>query len=285
MYRDFMQINAQWVNMKLFVTNLTIFLLFTLFNSSLHAGGGGTIPALQKALIDIKSLHKDKELTFLAEKEYQVRKYYYEIQSKTQRLEILDEVREHFEKAITKAEEKFDSGEDDVSQSAITKLKLGLAGTLNDIISLDSDIKVARISLAGMFNDGYSTDAEMSSPEIEPVIFDHEDFESWLKGFDSVNNETPKEPLSLNYELKLKTSFLKTVENREKLHLAKKNRKITRALLVSEVANYDFGIGNSGDLFEALIIYTRVLNGYYESVYNFNLAVAELNRALWTGKH
>ncbi|MZH46999.1 MAG: TolC family protein, partial [Nitrospinae bacterium] len=68
-------------------------------------------------------------------------------------------------------------------------------------------------------------------------------------------------------------------------HLAKKNRKITRALLVSEVANYDFGIGNSGDLFEALIIYSRVLNGYYESVYNFNLAVAELNRALRTGKH
>ena len=53
---------------------------------------------------------------------------------------------------------------------------------------------------------------------------------------------------------------------------------MTRALLVSEVANYDFGIGDSGDLFQALIIYTRVLNGYYDSVYNFNLLVAKLDR-------
>ena len=76
------------------------------------------------------------------------------------------------------------------------------------------------------------------------------------------------------------------METREKLNLARKNRKITRALLVSEVANYDFGIGEPADLFEALIIYTRVLSGYYDSVYNFNLAVADLNRvkASWTGK-
>ena len=60
--------------------------------------------------------------------------------------------------------------------------------------------------------------------------------------------------------------------------LARKNRKMTRALLVSEVANYDFGIGDPNDLFQALIIYTRVLSGYYESVYKYNLAVAELNR-------
>ncbi len=273
--------------MKLFVKNLTILLFFAVFHTSSFAGGLPPIPVLQQAISDIKSLHKGKELTFLAEQEYQVQKYYYEIQSKMQRLEVLDEVKKHFEKAITKAEEKFDSGEDDISQSAITKLKLGLAGTLNDIISLDSDIKVARVSLAGMFNEGYSTDAEMSNPEIEPVIFDYSDYEVWLKNSDSVNAWVSKDPLSSKNELKLKTSFLKAIESREKLHLAKKNRKITRALLVSEVANYDFGIGNSGDLFEALIIYTRVLSGYYESVYNFNLAVADLNRvrASWTGKH
>ena len=72
---------------------------------------------------------------------------------------------------------------------------------------------------------------------------------------------------------------------KEKLNLSKVNRKISRALLVSEVANYDFGIGDAGVLFEALIIYTRVLSGYYDSFYNFNLAVAELNRAKssWIG--
>ena len=48
---------------------------------------------------------------------------------------------------------------------------------------------------------------------------------------------------------------------------------MTRALLVTEVANYDFGIGNEADLFEALIIYTRVLVGYYEAVHTFNVSV------------
>ena len=62
------------------------------------------------------------------------------------------------------------------------------------------------------------------------------------------------------------------------MNLARKNRKMTRALLVSEVANFDFGIGESSDLFQSLIIYTRVLNGYYESVYNYNLSVAILDR-------
>ena len=62
------------------------------------------------------------------------------------------------------------------------------------------------------------------------------------------------------------------------MELAKKNRKMTRALLVSEVANYDFGVGESGDLFQALIIYTRVLSGYYDSVYKYNLSVAILDR-------
>jgi hypothetical protein len=60
--------------------------------------------------------------------------------------------------------------------------------------------------------------------------------------------------------------------------IGKKNRKITRALLITEAANYDFGIGNSEELFEALIIYTRVFSSYLDSIYTFNLAVANLER-------
>ena len=80
--------------------------------------------------------------------------------------------------------------------------------------------------------------------------------------------------------LEQKKVFLKVSEARGQLDLAKGSRKITRALLVTELANYDFGIGDSGDLFQALIIYTRVLSGYYETVYNFNLAVAELKHEI-----
>ena len=55
---------------------------------------------------------------------------------------------------------------------------------------------------------------------------------------------------------------------------------------MSEAANYDFGIGEPEDLFEALIIYTRVLSGYYDSVYKYNLSAAELNRikARWAAQ-
>ncbi len=260
-----------------------LLLISTLFLSSSMAGGTEPLPGLKRAVEDIRSLYNGKELSFLAEKEYQVRKHYYQIQSKMQKLEILEEVQEHFEKAVTKAEEKFDSGEEDVSQSAITKLKLGLAGTLTDIIELDSDVKVARLSLAGMFKESYSSDAKMQDSEINPVDFKFDNYESWFKESALAN---VRDEHSSNNELELRTGYLRAVKNRGKLDLARKNRKITRALLVSEVANYDFGIGDPGDLFEALIIYTRVLSGYYDSVYNFNLAVAELNRvkAPWTGK-
>lgn len=267
--------------MKPLVTNLAILILLsTFFLSSSLAGGVEPLPGLHKAVQDIRSHHKGKDLSFLADKEYQVRKYYYEIQSKMQKLEILEEVKEHFEKAVTKAEEKYDSGEEEVSQSAITKLKLGLAGTLNDILELDSDITVARLSLADTLSESYYVDAEMRESVIEPVDFKFNDYEAWFEesGLAAVAKE-------LNNELDLKVGYLKAVENRGKLQLAQKNRKITRALLVSEAANYDFGIGDPGDLFEALIIYTRVLGGYYDAVYNLNVSVAELNRvkAPWIG--
>ena len=72
---------------------------------------------------------------------------------------------------------------------------------------------------------------------------------------------------------KLKEAMIEVNKAREQLALARKNRKMTRALLVTEAANYDFGIGNEADLFEALIIYTRVLVGYYEAMHSFNVAV------------
>ena len=287
---DFMNKNMIRDLMKSLLTYIAVILsTYTVFLSSLMAGGLEPLPDLQKAVEEVRSLYMGEELLFLADKEYQVRKYYYQVQSKTEKLEILKEVKEHFETAVTKAEEKFDSGEEDVSQSAITKLKLGLAGTLNDIIELESEVKVAQLSLALIFKDNYSIDGEMPNPDIEPVDFKFNNYDKWFKvsglvfGIDSKGTTGKHFPSN---ELALKTGYLKAVETRKKLNLARENRKITRALLVSEVANYDFGIGDPEELFEALIIYTRVLSGYYDSVYNFNLAVADLNRvkASWTGK-
>ena len=276
--------------MKSLLTYIAVILsTYTVFLSSSMADGLQPLPDLQKAVEEVRSLYMGEELLFLADKEYQVRKYYYQIQSKTEKLEILKEVKGHFEQAVTKAEEKFDSGEEDVSQSAITKLKLGLAGTSNDIIELESEVKVARLFLASIFKDNYSIDGGMPDSDIEPVDFKFNNYDKWFKVSGLVFGIDSKGTTGKHFrsnELALKTGYLKAVETRKKLNLARENRKITRALLVSEVANYDFGIGDPGELFEALIIYTRVLSGYYDSVYNFNLAVADLNRvkASWTGK-
>ena len=81
------------------------FYVFNVFSSSSLADVVESLPVLKKAIADIRFLYRGKELSFLAEKEYQVKKYYYEIQSKTQKLEILKEVKEHFEKAVAKSEE------------------------------------------------------------------------------------------------------------------------------------------------------------------------------------
>ena len=273
-----MHINKFSAVIKPLLAHLSIlFLSLTFFISSSLAGVVEPLPGLEKAIEELHFLYKDKELSFLVEKEYQVQKYYYEIQSKTQKLEVLEEVKEHFEKAVAKSEEKFDSGEEDISQSAITKLKLGLAGTLNDIIELNTDIKVAFLSLTRILKVHYSVDIELRESEIKPIDFKFKDYKTWFVDSGLATIMDSKLDLS-GIELELKTGFLKVLESREKLKLAKKNRKITRALLVSEAANYDFGIGEAGDLFEALIIYTRVLNGYYDSVYNFNLSTVELNR-------
>jgi hypothetical protein len=240
-------------------------MVLLMIGSVCYAGGIEPVPSLSNIL---RSSIPDKNNSpTTQEMEYSIKKFYYQIQYQDQKLQILNEVKGHFEKSISKAEEKYDEGEEDISQSDITKLKLGLAGTLNDIYGVEADLQISRLSLFEVLKSEYESEAELLEPNISPVEFDFADYQGW-SGQDS----------KLSSNVSLKKAFLKVVEAKKKMQLARKNRKITRALLVSEVANYDFGIGDPADLFQALIIYTRVLSGYYDSVYNFNLSVAGLDR-------
>ena len=203
------------------------------------------------------------------------KKYYYELQLKNEQLKVANEVKEYFEKASSKAEEKYEEGDTSVTQSSLTKLKLGLSGTLNDIISLTSEIHVAKLSLGDMMGWQISTDDEIADDKIVPLAFKFENFEEYFKSF---NKSVQPYKSRVEQDLALRSACIKVTETRDKLKLADKQKKMTRALLVTESSNYDFGIGNPDDLFQALIIYTRVLSGYYESIYNFNVAVVELDR-------
>ena len=243
--------------------------LFLIVNTS-NANEIKTIPPLDIILEKAHAYSVGKNNS-IHKIEYLIKKHYYQIQYQEQKLEILKEVKDHFEKSISKAEEKYEEGEEDISQTDITKLKLGLAGTLNDVYGVETGLKISRISLSDILNNEYPINAELLKPHISPLKFKYVDYAEWILNNKVVSDKKKKNSF-------LHKAFLKVNEAKKKMQLAHKNRKMTRALLVSEVANYDFGIGNPADLFQVLIIYTRVLTGYYESIYKFNLSIAELDR-------
>lgn len=194
------------------------------------------------------------------------------ILARREQLEVSKEVQGHFEKAVTQAEKKFEEGEDDISQSAITKLKLGLAGTLNDISQFNSDIALAQLRLGKYLGVQWAKEVDISGPKLQPEDFPYQTIDEFLKAY-VTGSLTPDESSVFDLE----EALIAVNKAREQLALAGKNRKMTRALLVAEAANYDFGIGNEADLFEALIIYTRVSVGYYEAIHTFNASAYRMN--------
>ena len=223
-----------------------------------------------------------------------VKKYYYQIQTQVAQLETAEEVQDHFQKAVDKAEEIFEEGEGDISQSGITKLKLGLSDTLNDIISLRYAMQITKLHLGELIGKEMISDIYIAKTDLIPLPFLYSNFDIYLEAkslppslrkIKGKVSEASSKTSTKNFvqlaqgdRLTLHKAFITVKEAKAKVILDKKNRKITRALLVAEVANYDFGIGDSQKLFEALIIYTRVLSGYLDSIYTLNVTVAELEK-------
>ena len=137
-------------------------------------------------------------------------------------------------------------------------------------MELKSKIAQAKISLGQIIGKDLQENS-FNGNHLKPVIFPYSSLDFYINSMVHPSN-------SIRLNGQMKKSFIRVNETREKMILAEKLKKITRALLVTEVANHDFGIGNSGELFEALIIYSRVLRGYYQSIYQFNMAVAGLEK-------
>ena len=229
-----------------------------------------------------------EHITFL------VKKYFYQIETKVEQLDTAIEVRGYFQKAVEKSKEIFDSGEGDVSQADLTKLKLGLSNTLNNIIDLEHDIQIGKLNLGKLINQELRDGNDITVTDPIPIDFPYTSFDDYLikKNLTSPGKKIPgkvgivsneihtKQPTKLTEEnrLLLFKAYLVVMSSKDKVMLGKKNRKITRSLLVSEVANYDFGIGDSQGLFEALMMYTRVFSSYLDSVYTLNTSGAELEK-------
>ena len=229
-----------------------------------------------------------EHITFL------VKKYFYQIETQVEQLDTAKEVRDHFQKAVEKSKEIFDSGEGDVSQADLTKLKLGLSNTLNNIIDLEHDIQIGKLNLGKLINQELPDGNGITVTDPIPIDFPYTSFDDYMIAknltpqskkiagkIGIVSNEIHVEqPTKLTEEnrLLLYKAYLGVTSSKDKVMLGIKNRKITRALLVAEVANYDFGIGDSKELFEALIMYTRVFSSYLDSIYTLNVSAAELEK-------
>jgi len=229
------------------------------------------LPSLEQALgMSVNRYPSDKnssDATPQSEIKLEIKRNHGLILARREQLEISKEVKGHFEKAVERAEKKFEEEDGNITQSAITKLKLGLAGTLNDISQFNSDIALARLRLEKYLGIRWAESVDISGPEFQPMDFPFRTVGEFLKSKGS--GKTPEGSGWFD----LREAVIEVNKAREQLALAGKNRKMTRTLLVTESANYDFGIGNEADLFEALIIYTRVLVGYYEALHTFNISV------------
>jgi len=229
-----------------------------------------------------------ENITFL------VKKYFYQIEIQVEQLDTAKEVRDHFQKAIEKSKEIFDSGEGDVSQADLTKLKLGLSNTLSNIIDLKYDLQIGKLNLGKLINQELRDGNDITVTDPIPIDFPYTSFDDYLNAkkltppakkitgkVGIVSNEIHVEQstkLTEENTLLLYKAYLNVTSSKDKVMLGKKNRKITRALLISEVANYDFGIGDSQELFEALIMYTRIFSSYLDSIYTLNVSAAELEK-------
>jgi len=229
------------------------------------------LPSLEES---IKLAHSHHPQT-TAELDYQVKENYYGIQVKYEQLKISEEVRAHFEKAVSEAEKKYEADDGDVTQSAITKLKLGLSGTLNDLIQFENDKKLFQLRLGRLLGREIHEDLNIGDQSLKALEFPYQSIAEYLAARKS----------SVVNSFELKEAMIEINKSKAGFELAMDSRKMTRALLVTEVANYDFGIGDEAELFEALIIYTRVLVGYFDALYAYNLSVSAFERIHAKGKH
>lgn len=78
--------------------------------------------------------------------------------------------------------------------------------------------------------------------------------------------------------VQVREAYEKVKETQKNLDSSWESRKAGRALLILNLTNFKFGIGSGKDVFDGLSIYAKTAGQYYESVYDYNMAVAKLKQ-------
>lgn len=82
-----------------------------------------------------------------------------------------------------------------------------------------------------------------------------------------------------NIPLQLNKFYLELKEAESSIEATRFAYTNAKKWAVTAVANFDFGIGPAKDIFEALQAYTRMRAAYFQSIYNYHLAEANLDYA------
>lgn len=82
-----------------------------------------------------------------------------------------------------------------------------------------------------------------------------------------------------NIPLQLNKFYLELKEAESSIEATKFAYTNAKKWAVTAVANFDFGVGPAKDIFEALQAYTRMRAAFFQSIYNYHLAEANLDYA------
>jgi outer membrane protein TolC len=91
--------------------------------------------------------------------------------------------------------------------------------------------------------------------------------------------EVQKTNAASGIELEIQRRYLEMQEYQNQLEAMQTARRSARALLLTTLTNFNLGVGEAKDIFDALGLYTRTLSDYYEVLRDFNIGAARLSQA------
>lgn len=83
-----------------------------------------------------------------------------------------------------------------------------------------------------------------------------------------------------NLPMKFQNSYNEILANKTHMELMQESRKAGRALLMLANANFQMGLGEGKELFEALSNYTSTASEYYQAIYEYNLSVGKFSQQI-----
>lgn len=177
-------------------------------------------------------------------------------------------------------------------------LKLLELGTLakETQLTLEKRLMTPNLAAGAFFEMGYTpniTNAAQTDDFTDPFNFTRAGIGLQLKGqfdfhssFSKVRQvkreihklEIQKELAAEGVELEVKEAFLEVQSTHQDVERAEEAGKLSRQLLFLTQSNYDIGLADPEDFIDALKSFLETRGQYFEAVFHYNVAVAQLDQ-------